>query len=312
MRSLEAARDMTKNQRQIGLRALKASALTPDIGIEALGAVRGKWTGGGYMHGIPTMDKAMRVHAFRVGELLHRDAVSGNKGALKSLERLGIKDASKATPDQVGKLLSDKTQFRTGTLDLPLWSSSPLGRTATMYTGFMYQHTKFAMGLWRNPIKNAAAIARFAVIGSVAGEAVNDIRSGAKFQNILGNEKFKRKEADWIDVLKNKRIPLTSPLKREIQNLAILGGIGVFQTYIERLNSPGPVTLAKLAQGPIATNVEDLGKAILEPKGAKKKVRATGKWAIEQFPGYGYELSNEFLPRKKRRSIDPLMDIQGP
>lgn len=309
MRSLEAAKDMTRSGREIGLRALKNAALTPDIGIESLGAARGGGvTSGKFLWGIPTMDKAMRVHAFRVGELLHRDVLAGNSGAIRSLERLGIKDVSKVTAEQIGKLLSDKSQFKTGYLDLPLWSTSPLGRTATMYTSFMYQHTKFMGQMFRHPVDNAAAIARFAVVGALAGEGVGWIRAGLKGRNPLIDEKFRRKEAEWIETLRNRRIPWSSPAKRLIQNYALLGGVGIFQTYFERLNAPD-VTLAGIAGGPIASNVEDLARGVAQQKKLKGKAKAVGKWGLEQVPIYGYELGEAAFPRKKR-SADPLMSVE--
>jgi len=250
-RATRAAWQTLKNFKPEVLEATRTGALWPNISHEVSKALGDK----GYMHGVPTMDKVMRVHANVAGRLLAQDALKGNSYAKRQIESLGLKLDDPKLLSEAGRLIADKTQFRTGSLDLPLWASSPLGKMATQYSSFAYAHAKFVSDMFKHPVKNFGQIARFAAIGLLAGEGVADLREVLKsvipgkdeedevlkrmLEAASGDEDFDDKE--WLQKLqaatRSKRIPISSPGWRAVQNLSMVGGLGIFQNVLEKAAS---------------------------------------------------------------------------
>jgi len=272
-RATRAAFQTITNFSKEQLEATRSGALWPNISHEVSKAVGDK----GYMHGIPTMDKVMRVHANVAGRLLAQDAKRGNSYARRQIDSLGLKLDDVNLESKAGQAISDKTQFRTGTLDLPLWTHSPLGKLAFQYSSFAYAHGRFVADMFKHPVKNFGQIMRFAAIGALAGEGVADLREILKslipgkdeddeilrrmLEAAAGDESFDDKS--WLKKLqaatRNKRIPITSPGWRVIQNLSMVGGVGIFQNILEKAASG---RFAELPIGPAGGLVVDTAKAL--------------------------------------------------
>lgn len=287
--------------------AIRSGALWPSLSHETARA----YGSTGFMWGTPTVDAAMRVHASVVGRLLAQDASSGGRSAIRELKRLGF-DVRRGTrvsqylEDAISKKFTEDTNFRTGVLDLPLWSTSPMGKLLTQYTTFMYRHTHFVKDLFRDAFKgNVKPLAAFLATGVLMGEGINDLRAVLKGRglNIEGNET----EKDWENVLRNNRITAKRPLARALQNLATIGGVGIFQALIERASSRdfpenmlGPV-IGTTIQG-LKSIKEGVGNVIENKKDIGESLRPLGKFALEQVPGYGYDLSSKVFPKKSKKT----------
>lgn len=234
----------------------------------------------GFMYGAPTVDKWMRVHSNVVGKLLVEDALAGKKGAISDLKRLGF--TRESNPREVGKALADKTQFRTGVLDMPNWASTPGGKLASQYSTFMYQQTRFIHDLFKDPKANAKPIARFLVGAQILGEMIGDIRASLKGDDIWGDD-----EDEWIAILKNKRVP--NPAMRALQNLSLVGGAGAVQVLMERFASsdfPGNLL------GPVPNTVlEGLKKT--KKSVDTQDIEPLEEFGTRQIPVVGNKLANE-------------------
>ena len=287
-RTVRAAFQTLKQFPKEQLDAVRSGALWPSISHEVSKAVGDK----GYMHGIATVDKAMRVHANVAGKLLAQDALKGSKYAQRQLESLGVKLNDPELSLKAGRAIADKTQFRTGTLDLPLWSQSPLGKLATQYSSFAYSHARFVHDMFRHPVRNLGQIARFAGIGLLAGEVVGDVKEAIRaivpgknedddvlrrmLEAVIGDEKFD--EQEWLKKLqlatRSKRIPISSPGWRAIQNLSMVGGLGVFQSVLEKAASG---KFWQLPIGPAGSLLVDTGEAL---RGDIEKGVGKGDWSM--------------------------------
>lgn len=257
--------------------------------------------GKGFLWGIPTADKHMRLVADKVGRLLVDDAVKGDAGAIKTLKSLGFDTPKKADQkfyDSVAKKFTNDTNFRTGILDQPLWTTSTYGRVATQFTSFMYQHTRFIGNLIKKSKTDNEArkqLALFAASAILVGEGVNDIKAYFKGNGIKG-ENPKDMADDMIRVLGNKRH--SHPLWRSVQNIAAAGGAGIFQSLIEGLMRDkkqlliGPLG-SKVAEGLEA--VTETGSRIYRDK--PKKLEPVGKFGLAQ--ATTYDIANKVYPKKR-------------
>jgi hypothetical protein len=311
--------------------AMRSGALTPAITQEIIQGAYGAAEGikstklSKFMFGIPTIDKWTRIVGNTAGKLLVEDARKGNSAALRDIHTLVGKefklDAADAY-DVVGKALSDKALFRTGTLEVPGWASSGYGKLATQYTRFMYRHSLFVSGLFKDAAQgNVVPLARFLVAAGTVipgmAEALYPLREGLRTtikQGVSGEfdpEKIKEEalgdphawntEVGWTDVLRNRRIPWDHPLKRYLQNLTLWGGLGVFQIAVERASRGGGAFErgARGLVGPVPANVyEGVGAVPADIDRALhgEWPRYTPRWVLQQVPVAGYPLASEAFP----------------
>ncbi len=328
VRSVRGMVQMVKNYPDEMYQAIKSEALTPSIIQEMIQGGYGAQEGiknralQKFMWGIPTIDKWTRVHSSVVGRLMVEDALKGNKGAIKDLAAMGFTGEIKPEiSEAVSKVLSNKANFRTGNLEVPGWSSSPGGKIATQYTRFMYAHTRFVKDIFKQAAEgNARPAARFLMmlptIIPVAGEVLSDIRAGLRSvitdtaTGQLDEDSKERaekaiagkSEVEWMDILRNKRISWSHPLKRALQNIAMWGGLGILQVIVERASQPG-TNLEKGSRyilGPVGTNASK-GLGAASKDATEGTVDETEKWAVEQVPMIGYDLRKELFPKKKKR-----------
>ena len=324
-------------------RALRSGALTPNISQEVIGAYGGKSTFypravENFMYGIPTTDKFTRIPANTAGRLLVQDALESKWyqtryakwSAGKDLKGLGF-DVSKIkdTPewhDKVGKALSDKALYRTGAMESPGWFSSPAGKLGSQYTRFMYRHSIMIGNLFKEAAQgNVLPLTRFLTVSMPiiqgASEVLIPLREGLREAikqsfsedpydidkikwEALGDENAWDDEVTWGAILRNKRIPMSHPLKRALQNFTMYGGIGLYQMMIERIFRGGSIE-EKGAQwlGPvIGTGMEAVGSiaADIERATEGELPRHTPRVGLQQIPVGGYQAANRLFPPEEQ------------
>jgi len=335
-RSAKAIARVARNYPTEVYDAIRSGSLTPNITQEVIQGAYSAQEGikspalQKFMWGIPKVDEWTRVIANTSGKILVEDALKGSKGALKDLKMLGF-DTPVKTPeymDKVGKALSDKALFRTGTLEIPGWASSGAGKLATQYTRFMYRHSIFVTDIFKQAAHgNVRPAARFlAAMGTAIpamAEIIFPIREGIReevkqlfseddwdqkkvWEEAIGNENSWDEEVQWEHVLRNKRIPWSHPLKRMLQNLSLWGGIGIFQMAIEKGATGGSIFErgGKAIAGPVVTNVaEAIGSATGDVQNIAEDVdedeipgKRTAKWATQQIPIVGFPAAKRAFP----------------
>ena len=300
------------------------------------------------MYGIPTIDKVTRIHANTVGKLMVEDALKGGlRGRLvvKDIKALGfdvknLADIQKmvdADPNfalKVGKELSDRALFRTGALEVPGWTSSTTGKLATQYTRFMYRHTLFVKEVFSQAAHgNVRPLARFLAVAPLViqpmAEGLYAIREGlreAAGQAVTGEADPKQiwkkaigeeptgwnDEIEWQDILKNKRIPISHPLYRALQNMTLWGGVGVLQMIVERTLQGGSAVEkgVSLLAGPVPSTIlqgagtisQDINAGIAPSDPWKPKQwpgRKTAKLTTQQLPVVGHRVAKKIFPSDK-------------
>ncbi|MHA2068860.1 MAG: hypothetical protein ACXABY_31240, partial [Candidatus Thorarchaeota archaeon] len=286
-------------------------ATLPDVVQELAGRVGNTKFLGGYLHGIPTTDRAMRVHAYATGHVLLGQADKGNKGARRLLDALGFDgvDTKVLTPEAVGRKLSDKTQFRTGPAEKPLWASeTAMGRFAWQYQHFAYHWGIFVGDVVRK--QGIRGLLKLATIPVIAGEVIGDIRAIAKGHGLEDKELGRIADEGDIDgylkaiTTRSRRFPLDHPFHRALQNFFMVGGAGIF---FER--GAGMILRPKGELGDIGAALPasrrpiEIGTAAIEA-GRAGEVEPLTKELGRQIPGYSYSGWQEMMegePRRKTR-----------
>lgn len=330
-RGIRSAVETLRNYRPNELKALSDGSLWPSITHEMSSIFGDASKFKNYMHGVSTADKWLRVHSDVAGRMLAEDALKGNQYAIRQLKEVGLgnlKDPELAA--KAGKAISDKTQFRTDTPYMPLWAHSPMGRLATQYSAFMYQHGMYVRDLFKHPFRNSGQIARLAGMGAlILGEGIGDtkaalnavIPSNQEDQNLIkrmiegvaGDSNFDHKPffQKLQQATTNKRIPASSPAWRALQNFSQIGGIGIFQTLLEKATKPADY--ATLPLGPVGKNIADIGQAgykdIQNIGKGRYFPRETGKIALQNAPlpvVNTYKLANYLMPNRAKYQDIPI------
>jgi hypothetical protein len=261
------------------------------------------------------MDKQQRIVAYAVGETMLSEAQAGNKGAMKTLRGLGFtEDLKTLSPDTVGKRLSDKTQFRTGAAEKPLWASNnEFGKFAYQYKHFAYQWGIMVKDLVRE--RNFGAIAKMMVVSGVGmGEVVGDIRAVIKgYDPFMDKELQKTSHGDPIGYLKalttrSKRFPLTHPIHRLLQNWGMTGGFGLLTEEIfETIQRPSDMDslsgIIPIARRPIGA-IQAIGTAA-----SRGEVEPITDEMLHQIPGVGWSAWTKAMtdpkkgPKARKRGV---------
>lgn len=307
--------------------AIRSGALFPDLSQEIRQGAIGSKTGiknralHKFMWGINTADKLTRIHANTAGKIIVEGALKGDRGAIKDLAALGIKDLK--DPEaflKAGKALSDKALFKTGSLEIPGWTSSSYGKLAIQYSRFQYRHSLFVrdlfkearQGNWR-PLSRAVIAMGTTMQGM--GELLSTTKAGLKeaanqasdgkfeprkiWETAVGKPKQGKDETEWTDIFSNKKIPWNHPAYRALQNVMTWGGAGLFQAMIERAfrgRDPYRATTGMLL-GPVGSSAADLSAALISSL-KKRDWRPMAKVVTQKIPIMGYPLARKIKTKK--------------
>lgn len=303
----------------------------------------GKMVGGkssrSFLWGIPWTDAKLRVAASEAGRMqlwkeLDRSAKAKRLTPFledfirdpqlkRRLESSGF-DASALAPEfrdrlekHVSRNVSNITQFRTDPYHMPSWMNTGMGRTVMQFNSFMYQHARFFGKMVQDAVtlRNPKALVKFMLGAFVVGELVNDLRAVAKGYgvNVTGDAGEEDRDA-LTRIFSSRRaaIDLKNPqslLYRLLQNFQIVGGMGLFQSGVERaLHSE---SLGE-ALGPVPGTVENVlwkgAKPLLTGETRAERARGAQALAGQAIPMYGYEAGRELFPTKPGRlSPEPGM-----
>ncbi len=312
-RAAKAAFEQLRNFKKADLEALKSGALYPAISHEVGAAIGHE----GYMHGVPTADRFMRVHASIAGRMLLEDARKGDPYAQRIMRERGVDIKDPNAPALAGKVISDYTQLRSDIAHVPAWFKTDAGKIATQYLNYAYANTKFMANMLKHPWLNKGQIFRFAAIGALAGEGILGFKAAVKslipakgessdalkrmVDAYTGDEDFDSKTffEKLNAVTKTKRIPLDHPGWRFIQNLAGIGAGSIFQTLVEKVSSGQYKTIPLGPAGGLAADVaESAYKSATEGS-----LKPLGRTALSNVPipfVSGYRLSKYLLPQEKK------------
>jgi len=294
---------------------------------------------GGYLHGIPTLDKSMRVQANQVGRKVLESALASPTSLLgrysrweaeKDLRRLGLDpNALRRMPieramAEVGRVMANKTNFLTDPLSMPAWSKSPVGRLFWQFKNFAYKQAGFARDIVVLAAKgDPIPLMRILMLAPFVGEAINDIRAFLRGEGIIsGIEDFDDKTVyqKFVAAARNKRIPTDAPIWRALQNTLTTGGIGWFQEYADDLTQKklpvssgiGPVPTTLLEGGRKLWDVGQAGREyaagetgdLSDIEGASRKF---GRFILKKQPVPGTQkLPDIFLPEEEE------VNVRGP
>jgi len=270
---LRGLRDVAKDYSQVAYRAELSGAVFPNFVKEYQKAAGVTAKNRTFMWGLGTMDKNLRIVADASSrqwvKMLEKNAAKGRGYAKESLEALGIRGGRKATEkdfDRIAKMVADRTQFRADVPDLPVAMAHPLGKTVFQFGSFMYAHARW---LTQKPISGRGRIAktaRYLAAATVVGEAAQDLRSLLLRHDLIGED---IEELNYNDIKAalgraagTRRIPPNHPFWRSVQNIAYVGGLGIYQMVYENIMRRGGV---ETLLGPTVSRGGDIKRDLVDP-----------------------------------------------
>jgi hypothetical protein len=232
-----------------------------------------------FMWGLGKIDRAVRVLADSTArqwvKMLKKSAAKGSRSSMESLEALGIRSGRQVTNkdyDRIAKYFSDHTQFRVDVQDLPPGMTGSIGKTVFQFGSFMYAHAKWLMQpalSGPGSRRYLAKMARYVTAATLVGETAQSVRSLLLRYDLIGEDV---ETIDYNDVKQalsrasgTRRIPPNHPFWRAMQNIAYVGGAGIFQMMYENLMRPGGIeTVMGSMVGRAADVKRDLADPILQ------------------------------------------------
>ncbi len=282
------ARDVMSHQGRTDLlvNSIRSGALFPNVSHEISVALSGKR---GFLWGVPTADKAGRIIAQRAGEIMAKYN--------------GGRPMSPSEVTKAGRALSDKTQFRVHAGRMPLWASSPEGRLVTQYASFMGEYTRYVANLFRKG--EWSKVGRLlGVAAPVMGEIISDAKEFLRGRDLWGDDN----PENWEAILRSRRVAPGTPrglVLRYLQNVATVGGGGLFQTAVERFLDMKQNPLAWVGRAG-STAVEG-GEAVgaLIDRGDPAPAVRFGTRTAPAGGFWGTQVNREFIPTKKQEDLGP-------
>jgi hypothetical protein len=224
-----------------------------------------------HVRGTSWTDGLMRVIADATAPHIVPDAwdaaKSGNKLAQRQLDNWHVdwrKDA--LTPDMVdtaARRISERSQFKVGIGDVPLWASSPWGKVAFQFQSFGYAHTQFVgQALDEARRGNVLPIAKLLTLGAGMGYLTNE----AKHAIFQGKDPKKYDEVTLgqaaADAFGQGSHYSTEGARGKalayIEGIGAAGGAGALSGAYERLASGDP---SKILLGASGSDAEALARA---------------------------------------------------
>lgn len=222
-------------------------------------------------------------------------AKSGNKAALRELDRLGfnIKNLDEINPLAGGRRISQQTQFSTKAGEIPYAWKTPLGRIATQFKSFAYKQSGFIKDqairstselVKGNPKPMINLLGSYGIGGSIVGELVNNIKA------IITNKE--REDTDNIG-------------ERLVSNIAAASSLGLLDNAPALFGKYGVSGVLSSLLGPTASDVVKGAEAVTNlQSGEDYKVRKTVRDATKMVPGVGRTAANTFIPNSYVDNLD--------
>ena len=260
-----------------------------------------------WLRGTEGVDAAQRVVAANTAKYVVPEAFAaakrGDQVALRQLERWGIDPkAAELTPEMIdaaAKKISDRSQFKVGVGDLPLWASSPWGRVAFQFQSFMYQHSRFMGWAVKEAGKgNVKPLATMAVMGAGLGYMNQTIRTALKGYGIDSPDEQSFGKLLQEAASGRKHFAPTSPkglALAAVEGLAAAGGVGILQSAVEKaggdpinvlLGATGSDVMAAFrALPPIGAAIGAAGQGVVARATGDQTGAAAADKALEQASG---------------------------
>ncbi len=219
--------------------------------------------GAGYAHGQNLLRRVIEnpgdVKSIKELRRLIPGARKNNERFVPVLEKIATARqslAGKVTPDAIEGMFREELEgiarnaslnanFRNSILDMPLWSSSPLGRLVSMFRSFAYKQTVFMYNRALSDYKagNPRTLLGLAAAGGLLGEMISALKAipqGRFAENTRGREEA-----------------LASPEKaalRAVENIATVGGLGLFDATLRAMRR-GDIGWFEFIAGPLFTDI---------------------------------------------------------
>jgi hypothetical protein len=301
-----------KFRKGLEFKAEYSGALRPDVVLDQIGKANQDARNIPFMWGVPTMDRFNRVISYGVGEQLTK-AMSKNTKLADEIRNLGFR-GNIDNPREVGKWLSDTTQFRGGPAHRPGWTNSEMGKYVTQFYNFSYQQGRLANQILR---KDPAKIAKLIVANGTLAAGINQLIAMSKGFNVPGTETLEFDNLPLDEkaaiVFSAERANMDSPLWRFGESLAEDAIFGMYVTaartaadvYFHDYGNPlldqmgaAPNIIfegAEAAQSAIQGNLEPAGRFALRQV---PDVPGVGATAAAFTGGRAHSLQEALLPSK--------------
>lgn len=180
---------------------------------------------------------------------------------------------------KAGQLMTKRTQFKTGTADLPIFATSDLGKVLYQFKSFSFKSAQ----LFKDEIVKEAARGNFAplvrasLLMPLAGELVNDVQA-----------------------LVNGKSRPDNLVARIADNFAAVGAFGLLYTGFKSLGY-GPGAALSQIVGPAITDIGKLGTNIYGAVTGKPKPLA--RQVVSAVPVVGTTIANRFWPTQEEQRL---------
>ena len=195
------------------------------------------------------------------------------------------------TPEQLqraGNNMSNITQFRVRSWDMPMAFNNPYVSLAMQFKSFAYNHADFMAKEVIAPIKNGnfAPLIRFTIAGMILGELLQDTKAMLRFRD--RPEDLRERLAD---------------------NITSVGGLGIAGDIVNAA-SRGPEAVMKWIAGPTLSDIGDIAGGI--GLAAQGKPKTIARFGIRQIPIVGPSAANlAFPPQGSYKARTPDLIQEG-
>lgn len=181
-----------------------------------------------------------------------------------------------------GKRVSDLTQFRSTTLELPvMWKAEPHLRLLTLYKQFAYNQSRFLYNFVFKPAMRGELrpLLYFSLIFPAIGEVAADVKTLVR----KGPQGLK----DRPDY----------PIERILDNISQVGSLGIMSDVIYGISSPAPDAFARFVLGPVFGDAFWDIPAIAK---ASEPEEETARFFLRRTPVVGPLAQEQLVPREKK------------
>jgi hypothetical protein len=316
--------------------ALRTGAITDAVMQDIMETWKGKGALAKFAApGFGTVEKLNRIISSNVGADYANKLVNqlksnpNNKNAINELTKLiGKFDVdslikSGISEEQLlkaGQTATNITQFKTRPIDMPIEWNSPMGKTLSQFKNFAFKQAGFIKNQVLAPATkgNFGPLARYILLGIIAGEGVNQAKDfvkgtiGAGYQVAkTGLTEGRLPTGTELGTAYEKgkgRVRPTDPGQRALQNFTSVGSFGLITDAFNAMSAAskfGSRSILEFIVGPtgsdlakVATDVSELGQG---------KPRNLVRNSIRSIPFVGQSIANIEYPKAANDSAK--MDI---